>query len=79
MGVSLGSAKSPTGPQAVVCKLLDDIAPIINGMDPLEIDVAHGHALATSLASEKAPDLSFTDRNHCNVVRQRICSAAPSE
>ena len=34
--VGLGEISS--GPQSVVCKLLDDMAPVIKGMDPLAID-----------------------------------------
>jgi D-galactarolactone cycloisomerase len=34
----VGVGEISTGPQVVVCKLLDDMAPVINGMDPLAID-----------------------------------------
>jgi L-alanine-DL-glutamate epimerase-like enolase superfamily enzyme len=34
--VGLGEISS--GPQSVVCKLLDDLAPVILGLDPLAID-----------------------------------------
>ena len=34
----VGIGEISTGPQSVVCKLLDDMAPVILGLDPLEID-----------------------------------------
>jgi L-alanine-DL-glutamate epimerase-like enolase superfamily enzyme len=35
----VGIGEISTGPQAVVCKLLDDIATVLKGMDPLAIDM----------------------------------------
>lgn len=34
----VGVGEISTGPQSAVCKLLDDMAPVIRGMDPLAID-----------------------------------------
>ena len=34
----VGVGEISTGPQSAVCKLLDDMAPVIKGMDPLAID-----------------------------------------
>jgi L-alanine-DL-glutamate epimerase-like enolase superfamily enzyme len=34
----VGIGEISTGPQAAVCKLLEDLAPVIRGMDPLAID-----------------------------------------
>ena len=34
----VGIGEISTGPQSVVCKLLDDMAPVIMGLDPLAID-----------------------------------------
>ncbi len=71
----VGVGEISTGPQAVVCKLLDDIAPIINGMDPLEIDVAHG-ACACHLVGKREGTGFELHRPEAlgNVVRQLIGS-----
>ena len=34
----VGVGEISSGPQAVVCKMLEDIAPVIMGMDPLAVD-----------------------------------------
>mgnify|MGYP003694531405 CR=1 FL=1 len=39
---SSGSGEVSSGPQSVVCKLLEDAAPLLRGMDPLAIDAVWG-------------------------------------